>query len=267
VQSDAVIFAHISDTHFGPVPWYERHGYASAPCAERLVDTLNALPFGIDFVIHTGDVVTDPDDQSYQLAAATLGRIDAPVYYVTGNHDTAPQIRKYLAMGPCEHLVNADDLLTYAFEVRGQRFLTVDARAPVEMDPEGLLSAAQLAVLDRELGPEGPPLTVFCHFLPLPVGVPWIDRMMLIRNGLEMHRRIVIAGSRIRGVFAGHVHQAMIDYRGGVLYSTAPSAFAQLSGNATDLEPLVDDVSPPGFAIVRLEAGRTLVRLHALARP
>ena len=261
-----VIFAHISDTHFGPEPSYERYGFVPLACAERLVDALNALPFRLDFVVHTGDVVTEPDDRSYRLAATTLARIGAPVYYVAGNHDTAAQIRRHLAIAPRQDLAADPDLLTYAFDVGGQRFLVVDARAP-DIDPRGRLSAAQLAVLDRELAPTGPPLTVFGHFLPLPVGIPWIDETMLIQNGAELHRRLVGAGRRVRGVFVGHVHQALCDYRDGLLYSAAPSSFAQLGGDPSDLLPRVDGVSPAGFAVVQVTPMRTVVRVHAFQRP
>jgi 3',5'-cyclic-AMP phosphodiesterase len=267
MDPDTVVFAHISDTHFGPAPDYIRHGFAALPCAERLVAVLNDLPFRLDFAVHTGDVVTEPDERSYRLAAATFARLACPVYYVPGNHDAAAQIRRLLPMGPCRTLADDPDLLTFAFEARGQRFLVVDACGPAEVDPHGVLSTAQLAVLDGELTPDGPPLSVFCHFPPLPMGIPWIDETMLILNGEELHRRLAAAGPRLRGVFIGHVHQALTVHRDGVLYSAAPSAFAQLGGDPSDRVPRVDRAAPPGFTIVQVGPAQTVVRVHAFARP
>ncbi len=267
MPAEPVLFAHISDTHFGPSRDYSRHGFTALPCAERLVALLNDLPARPDFVVHTGDVVTEPDERSYALAAEVFARLELPIYYATGNHDTAAQIRRWLPMGPRQALAGHDGPLSYAFELRGQRFLVLDARGPDRIDPRGLLYYGQLAVLDRELGPDGPPLTVFCHFPPLPMGIPWIDETMLILNGAELHQRLVACGGRLRGLFFGHIHQAVSFYRDGVLYSAAPSAFAQLGGLPTDHVARVDPEAPPGYQLVRVSAEGTTVRVCAFERP
>lgn len=266
MHMDTVYFAHITDTHFGPSPDYARHGFSAYPCAERLVEILNELAVPPDFVIHTGDVVTDPDDRSYALAAEVFARLQLPIYYVTGNHDTSAHIRRWLPLAPHEDLAGGSGLLTYAFEVKGQRFLVLDARAPDEMDPHGLLADEQLAILDRELTVDGLPLTVFCHFPPLPMGIPWLDETMLIVNGEALHRRLAAVGPRLQGVFFGHIHQALSFHRDGVLYSAAPSAFAQLGGLPDDLKPRVDAESPPGYQMVRVGDGQVVVRVGAFER-
>ena len=81
-------FVHISDTHIGPTAVYQdRHNVAPYPCAERLVEIINKLPTTPDFVIHTGDVVYDPDPAAFALAADLFSRLTVPIYYVNGNHD------------------------------------------------------------------------------------------------------------------------------------------------------------------------------------
>lgn len=267
MDPDTVIFAHVSDTHFGPERDYIRHGFAAMPCAERLVATLNAQPFRLDFVVHTGDVVTEPDDRSFQLAADTFATLAAPLYYVNGNHDGTGQIARRMPMAPRQDLSDDPDLLTYAFDVRGHRFLVVDAHGPESVDARGLLSPGQLRVLDRELTIDGPPLTVFCHFMPLAVGIPWIDETMLILNGTELHRRLVAVVPRLRGVFVGHLHQALSVHRDGVLYSAAPSAFAQLGGDPTDRVARVDAAALPGFALVQVSRDQVVVRQCEFERP
>ncbi|UCG26182.1 MAG: metallophosphoesterase, partial [Chloroflexota bacterium] len=61
MSDDIVYFVHISDTHFGPTANFSRHGHCPVPCARRVVEIINSLPQRPDFVIHTGDVVTEPD--------------------------------------------------------------------------------------------------------------------------------------------------------------------------------------------------------------
>ncbi|MFZ0547616.1 MAG: metallophosphoesterase, partial [Candidatus Promineifilaceae bacterium] len=71
-------FVQISDTHIGPTADYSRDGHYSLPCAKRVVEVINTLPTRPDFVIHTGDVVTNPHPVSYQLAAETFAGLEVP---------------------------------------------------------------------------------------------------------------------------------------------------------------------------------------------
>lgn len=262
-----VTFVHISDSHIGPSADYRRHGLAALPCAERIVATINAMAPQPDFVLHTGDVVTEPHDASYAVAAEVFGRLDAPAYYAVGNHDTAADLRRWMRVGPHVPLLPDDGPWSYAFELRGHRFLAVDARGPDAIDPQGALSAAQWSVLDRELTPDGPPLTIITHFPLLPMGSPWIDRTMLVRDGDVLHDRLAAVAHRLSGVFFGHIHQPLHMSVDGVLYSSAPSTFAQLTGWPTDEVAGADPVALPGYAVVRLTAAGTTVRTLSFPRP
>lgn len=263
---DSVYFVHISDTHIGPTAVYERHGQYSQPAAEQLVREINSLPHRPDFVIHTGDVVTDPDPISYQRAAALFSQIDFPVYYVTGNHDRSRDLRQFFRFGPHESLSNDPDLLTYAFTVKGHRFLVIDGRAPDELDPHGLLADEQLAILHREIARQDPSLTIFIHFPTWPINSIWLDSHMLLINGEAFHQALLPARDRVRGVFLGHLHQSTQIVRDGILYVSAPSTFAQFTSWPQDR--YVQSASePPGFNIVQLFPQQTLIRQHRFALP
>lgn len=261
-----VYFAHITDTHIGPTPEYERHGFRPYPCAVRLVELLNNLPTRPDFIVHTGDVVTHPSEAAYALAAGVFARLTIPIYYVNGNHDTAADIRRWLPMGPKEDLADSE-ALAYAFEVKGYRFVTLDGRGPDAIDPHGILSQKQLAWLRRAAQPDGPPLTVFIHFPALPMNAPWMDANMLLLNGAAFHEALLPARDRLRGVFYGHVHQPMTTWRDGILYSCAPSAFAQFNAWPADEQVRMDPEFPPGFGFVHLLPEQTIIHHHTFARP
>ena len=67
----------------------------------------------------------------YRLAAETFARLNVPIYYVNGNHDTASGIRRHLPMGPKEDAAGAHEPgnlgpLSYTFEVKGYRFLVLE---------------------------------------------------------------------------------------------------------------------------------------------
>lgn len=267
LADDVVYFVHISDSHIGPTRDYARHGHMALPCSERIVEIINDLPQRPDFVVHTGDVVTDPDGDSFKLAADVFGRLNVPVYYVCGNHDRAVDIHNYLPMGPKSDCVNAADKLTYAFEVRGQRFLVVDARGPDEIDPHGLISPAQMDVIRRECQPEGPPLTIFVHYPALPLNSMWMDAYMLMVNGEAFHQALLPARERIQGVFHGHVHQNMQTVRDGILYVSVASLFSQFSAWPGELTVGFDGDHPPGYNFVTLCRDQVRVHQHIFLRP
>lgn len=241
-------FVHITDTHFGLTPDYAIYGQHTLPCAERLVALINDFPQQPDFVIHTGDISTDRSPQSYELAAATLARLRAPIHYVCGNHDDPALLRRFLG-APQHPGGDPNAPLDYAFEVRGERFLVLDTRGTV--DPAGHLSAAQLEVLRAECIPDGPPLTVFLHYPPLAMASPWLDARMLIDNGEALHAALRPARERLRGVFYGHLHRPSQVTRDGITYTSVASTFSQFQWRPWDPQPLEDPDSSPGYSHVQ----------------
>jgi Icc protein len=266
MSDEIVYFAIISDTHIGPTADYSRHGYQPLPCAQRVINILNNLPTKPDFVVHTGDIVTDPDPISYQLAAEVLSNIQAPTYFVNGNHDRAQDIHKYFSMGPKLNATDDLGVLSYTFEVKGYRFLVLDARGPDEIDPQGLLSEAQLDLVRREVALDGPPLTVFLHYPVLPLNSVWMDREMLVMNGDELHQALLPARDRLRAVFYGHVHQSMQTMCDGILYVATASTFSQFTAWPTHAETGFDPEQLPAYSFVHLMPGQTIIHQHTFPR-
>jgi Icc protein len=262
-----IYFVHISDSHIGPTADYSRHGHLSLPCTQRVVEIINNLPKQPDFIVHTGDVVTNPDPDSYNLAARTFASLNRPIYYVNGNHDQAADIRPYLPMGPKEDAGSDPDRLSYTFDLKGRRFLVLDARGPDEIDPQGLLPDSQLDLIAREAQPDGPPLAVFIHFPALPLNSPWFDAEMLIRNGREFHQLLLPARDRLLGVFHGHVHQSMQTVQDGILYVSVASLFAQFAAWPDNAEDNLDPDHDPGYNFVHLLHGRTIIHQQTFPRP
>jgi Icc protein len=267
MTQDPVYFVHISDTHIGPTADYALNGHQALPAAQRIVEIINALPQRPDFVIHTGDIVTDPSPEAYRLAAETFAQLDVPIYYVCGNHDTERDIRHYFEMGPHDDAADDPAYLSYTFDVRGFHFLVIDARGPAEIDPQGRLTDSQLELLAREATVEGPPLVLFIHYPVHPLNSIWMDQNMLIQNGQLLHQTLLPARRRLRGVFYGHVHQHMQTMKDGILYSSVASAVSQFGAWPNDLTTYYDNEHRPGYAFVHLLPDRTLVHQHTFVRP
>jgi 3',5'-cyclic-AMP phosphodiesterase len=267
MASDPLYFVHISDTHIGPTADFGRPGHHPLPCAQRLVEIINTLPTRPDFVIHTGDVVNNPEPATYQLAAELFAQLHVPIYYATGNHDTSAGIRRHLPMGPMQYLSDDPNLLCYAFEQKGYRFLVLDGHGPTEIDPHGLLSEAELAIVRRETPTDGPPLVIFIHYPALPVNSPWMDNNALILNGEELHQLLRPAAGRLRGVFHGHIHQAIQVTRDGILYVSVASAFSQFAAWPVDIDVRFDPEHLPGYGFVHLLPTQTIIHQHTFPRP
>lgn len=268
MMMEPLYFVHISDTHLGPTAVFQdRHGVSPYPCAEKLVAIINNLPTTPDFVIHTGDVVYDPDPAAFKLAADLFSRLNVPIYYVNGNHDGKGMLANYLPMGPKTNLSDDPETLSYTFAVKGERFVVVDARGPEEIDPQGVFSAAQLEVVRNEAQPDGPPLTIFMHYPALPMNSKWMDGNMLVQNGRSFHNLLLPAKERLRGVFHGHVHQNMQVMRDGIFYASVVSAYSQFYAWPHDDYVQHDFAHEPGYGFIHLLDGQMILHQHSFSRP
>lgn len=252
-----VTFVHISDTHIHPDADYTGSfaGYSSLEGARALVDALNSLPFQPDFVLHTGDVVYDPEPDAYGLAQEVLGGIQCPVYYLAGNHDHGAALKEALMPQ-----VRVAGTLHYTFEHQGIQFICLDSNGDAE-PPRGQMSAGQLAWLDELCSaPDERPLVVAVHHNPRPGGFPWLDDYMGIVNGDSLHTILLKARRRLRGVFHGHIHQNVDLYRDGILYSSALSSWTQFLAWPGMVETHPDPLAEPGFSVVTVTQNQALIR-------
>jgi Icc protein len=261
-----VHFAHISDSHLGSTRRFTRWGRAPAEDLERVVEELRSLPVKLDFLIHTGDIV-DADGISaeearagYQLTQEILGKLGLPLYFIAGNHDNPALVRSCLTHGPLEPLLPDTDAWCYRFASGGMTGIVLDAR--VDAGPVGRLPADQVGCLEQLLGETPPPVVVFIHFPCLPLGAAWSDPLLLVDNGLEVHRVLARHVDRLRGVFFGHVHRAVQIWREGVLYASSPSSTYQFEMWPDQEHFAYDTQSPVGFNIVTVGSGALRIRPH-----
>lgn len=257
-------FVHISDTHINPDPNYSTSYADISPMigAKALVEQVNALPFPIDFVLHTGDVAYDPDPEAYIASLEILSQIKHPLYYVAGNHDDSPTLQQ-IALGRDA----PRETLHYAFEMNGVQVIIADSNGPVD-PPAGYISDHQLDWL-RGLceANDDRPLVIAVHHNVLPVNVPWLDHYMGIQNGVMFHDAILPAKHRIRGVFFGHVHQNLDIVKDGILYSSCLSSWAQFQAYPTMTHTTSDAGAEPGFSVVQVTPDQTFIRRYRYPLP
>lgn len=253
-------FVQLSDTHISADPDYGRHEspHSTQEGAKALVKQVNALPFKIDFVLHTGDVVYDPEPEPYETAKEILGQLKYPIKYVRGNHDH-PDYLQRIMLGRSD----TTPYVHYEFEVNGVQFIVLDSNGPAE-PPRGYVTADQLAWLDDLLSKDDSrPLVVTIHHNTIPTGSPWLDDFMRITNGEDVHNILKKRKDRLRGVFFGHVHQNISMYRDGILYTSALSSWGQFHAAPEQIETIHDEGAECGFNVVHLTAdGGTYIRRY-----
>lgn len=277
-------FVHVSDTHFEPAVRLDHQAAYGSPrmmdffkqlsdlgidlgaahrasvsdkvANQALVDAINALPFPIDFVLHTGDVMTDAADaDQYASIRETMDQLNAPVYYLRGNHDHADALR---ALMPSVETANGT--LDYVIEHNGVRLVCVDSAAN-GVDHGGRLSDEQLNWLSAQLAAEPEkPLLAAIHHPPLLLGSDMMD-FFGVANGQQVHEVFKAAVPRLQAVFFGHIHQVVDMVRDGVYYSCVQSPISQpvlipggLSAQGLHHEP------NPGFTLVVVTEEQTYFR-------
>lgn len=250
-------FVHMSDTHIGIDPEYGKQhtAYSTQISTTALVKQINALPFKVDFVLHTGDVAYDPDASAYYTARDILSELKYPIYYLAGNHDHATELQGILL-----NQKESRKPYYYEFEVNGVQMVCLDSNGPAEV-PRGNIVPEQLEWLDGLCSAQdNRPMVVAVHHHLLPVGAQWWDEYMRVTNGEAVHDVLRKAQPRLRGVFFGHVHQSITMYKDGVLYNSALSSWTQFRMWPGLSDTVPDENAEPGFSVVTISRDQTFIR-------
>ena len=221
-------FAFITDTHLYPnAPRNFAGGLQqqknSLALYEKLVEQLNA--FEPAFVIHGGDIVCGGNSfemsaEAYETAldsAEQLGkRINAPCYYIPGNHDLHPETGSkdsYLA----RFGINGMGSLSFVHE--NIRFILLDSQEVPEDLTHGYISTNQLAWAERELKRArdyDQEVFIFSHQLPFP-NVEFQGVGSRIANSAEVLEIISPFDKQILAFFCGHLHLNRVFREQGML--------------------------------------------------
>ena len=210
-------FAFITDTHLYPNASRNFVGGLqqqknSVALYEKLVEQLNA--FEPAFVIHGGDIVCGGNSfgmtaEEYESAldkAQALGeKINAPCYYIPGNHDLHPETGSkddYLA-----HFgINGMGSVSFVHE--NIRFILLDAQEVPEDLTHGYISTNQLAWAERELKRArdyDQDVFIFSHQLPFP-NVEFQGVGSRVANSAEVLEIMAPFDRQILAFFCGHLH-------------------------------------------------------------
>jgi Icc protein len=245
-------FLHISDLHILDEEARRQHGADTGAILRQAVPLMNALR--PDFIVASGDLISDESEESYRRLQSLLQPVKAPIHFMMGNHDDRAAFRRVFRPGEAP----TAEPVCEAFEVGGVRFILLDSVLPGKV--EGELSAGQLTWLEGELaaGP-GRPTWIFLHHQPLPIYVRWLDALGLLNQ--EEFLAVLARHPQVRVVGYGHVHQVRRWRYRGVLFLSVPALAFQTSPVSQEMVVTLDS---PGFRRFEVTGGEYRTWLHFL---
>jgi Icc protein len=247
-----ISFLHISDLHIVAEEGRRQHGADTAGILRQAIPMMNALQ--PDFIVASGDLVSDESEESYRRLQALLQPVEAPIHFLMGNHDDRPAFRRVFR---ADEAPTADPVCE-AFDRGGLRFLLLDSVLPGK--EEGRLAGDQLHWLDSELTAHPDrPTWVFLHHQPLPIYIRWLDALGL--QNQEEFLAVLARHPQVATVCYGHVHQVRRWRYRGTLFLSVPALAFQFSSISQELEISPE---PPGFRRVEIRGGERRHWLHFL---
>jgi 3',5'-cyclic-AMP phosphodiesterase len=226
-------FIHVSDLHILADEDKLQYGAKTTSILQQGIPLLNALR--PDFIIASGDLVSDESEDSYRRLQSLLAPLTSPIHLMLGNHDDRAAFRRVFR--PREN--PSRQPICEAFEQSGVRFLLLDSSLPGK--EEGLLDPGQLRWLETELaGHPGQLACVFLHHQPLPIHIRWLDQLGL--QNQEQFLSVLACHRQVQVVGYGHVHQARRWRYNHALFAGVPAMAFQFS--ALSQEPKVTLETP-----------------------
>ena len=197
-----------------------------------------------DFVAVTGDLVQDDSAEAYRRFQALMTALALPIHCIPGNHDVRPVMRAILSAAPFH----------YCASIRLADWLIVGIDSCMDNHAGGLIAAAELSRLEREVGESDAAHVLVClHHPPVSMGSRWLDQVGL-KNADEFLDRVARLG-KVRGTLFGHVHQEYEGEQDGIRIIGTPSTCRQFMPGSDVFA--VDD-EPPSYRQVTLNADGTI---------
>jgi Icc protein len=243
--SDIVKLIHITDPHIYGEPRARLKGCDTRASLLRIIAHIKRHP-PADMIVATGDLAHDGSPRAYEFLTRQLQTLDAPVYWIPGNHDVPANMSAMLRAGNVARVSH----------IRHANWQIIFLDSSVAGMESGRVADAELKALDSLLATQRQHHALVCvHHPPFAVGSAWIDSMMIENTDAlldVLHRH-----HHVRAVLCGHVHQAYDEMRDGIRLITSPSTCVQFLPGAADFA--LDD-RPPGYRWLELD---TAGRIHS----
>ncbi len=208
-----MIFAQITDCHIMADPDHPHNQQLRA-----VVGQINATEEQPGFVVATGDLTNDGEEDQYRQLGQILEGLEMPLYVIPGNHDHRERL---LALFRHEgYLPTEPPFMHYAINHHPVRIIALDTK---ETDEHfGRLCEERLHWLSIRLAEERErPTVIIMHHPPFETGVKIMDVDRCLDGAA--FAAVVAKSHNVQRIMCGHVHRPSFVWFAGTIASVCPS--------------------------------------------
>jgi len=252
VTSNNFSIVQLSDAHVYEEENHEVYGVIPAAHLKAAVHCINSIRPLPSLCVYTGDAVSTETEQAYLLFKEQIQLLKMPVHYAMGNHDNRMLLRRQLL----NELETSDGPYYYSFPQAGWRIVVLDTSVPGEV--WGQIDKEQLIWLEKLLNNDMPTF-IFMHHHPVPVGVQWIDNLMLKKPDHLI--KILQQAGCVHSVFFGHIHFECHIEAQELQFMSVPAISFQFS-EIPHTKKIASN--PPGFRLIQVTTDTVRSTVHRL---
>jgi Icc protein len=208
-----------------------------------------------EFCVVTGDLCDVAAPAAYAALKTRLEKFPLKTFLLIGNHDRREAFRTVFGPDHCD----GKGYIQSAHQAGGIRFLFLDTFKGGRTSA-GIYCETRRGWLSEELAKaKGRPIFLFMHHPPFDIGHSLMD-LIKLEEADAFHE--ILKGHDVRHLFFGHAHRPMSGVWRGIPFAAPPALNHQvpLVGGSV---PTVYSDEPPMYAVVMVEADRTIVHLDA----
>lgn len=222
---------------------------------EACIADINANHGDAAFCVFSGDLTDRGEPAAYRVLREVLQDLRLSYHLMMGNHDKREALREVFPETPAD----ADGFVQQALDTPRGRILLLDSVAAGSH--AGAFCERRADWLAARLDEAGErPVYLFLHHPPFDIGIPSLDRIRLLDPGPLI--RALDGRRNVKHLFLGHVHRPVGGAWRGIPFSALRSTAHQVAFDLETPSPIPKSHEPPAYAVILLEADRTLVHLH-----
>jgi 3',5'-cyclic-AMP phosphodiesterase len=232
----------ITDTHLYRDPRAALLGLNTQESFDQVVDLIATTRSAPDVIVATGDIAQDASAESYHRFAAGIARLNAPFYWIPGNHDS----RRIMLSLPAYQTASNTRIVHSNWQI-----LMLDTS--VENEVHGFLADTELSRLEQQLSnlSDGVQHSIIClHHNPVQGTSDWMNDIGL-RNADALIAVLKKHPSSVRAVVYGHIHQSLDFMHEGFRFFCTPSTCIQFKPHVEDF---TIDMQAPAYRWFELYA-------------
>ncbi|MBX9670663.1 MAG: phosphodiesterase [Candidatus Obscuribacterales bacterium] len=241
-MTDKLKFVQFTDTHLYENSTHRMRGVDTGLTFQQVVQQVAALHPEIDFALLTGDISMDETAESYDRVREIVATINAPKYFLPGNHDCFETMKQSFSNDTEKSNIRSER----SFSNGNWFIILLDSTVTGRI--EGNLRDRELKRLDSELSQNSDKHALVClHHNPLPFSTePEHDYGL---KNPEALFAVLDKHSNVKGVVWGHVHSEHNLERKGVPFLASPSTCIQFK---LEDDGVSVDNKAPGYRVFEL---------------